>query len=44
MDAYCVKTASYSRPECLMVELRLEVVLTLSGLNNYEDGGDPLNP
>lgn len=36
----------YCRPECLAVELKLEgVVLTISGLSNYEDGGyDPLNP
>ena len=36
----------YCRPECLSVELKLEgVVLSLSGLRDYEDGGeDPLNP
>ncbi len=36
----------YSRPECLVVQLKLEgAVLTLSPPRNYEAGGyDPLNP
>ena len=29
----------YAAPECVAVELKLECVIALSGLPDYEDGG-----
>ena len=34
---------SYLAPTCEAVELKLEGVIALSPLSDYEDGGDPLS-
>lgn len=34
---------TYRSPLCELVELKLEGVVALSPLSDYEDGGDPLS-
>jgi len=35
---------TYVSPQVEAMELKLEGVIALSPLSDYEDGGDPLNP